>query len=868
MKNLSSSICHFSSLTARFVIRDALRHPLLSLINILSVALGVAVFLAIQITNYSANRSLAAGVDVVAGKANLEVRGDLDDALFPSLQKVPGCFAATPVLEKIATLPDFRGEYLHLVGVDPLTNVDFRTFEIKESSGANFDQWFSNPSSVAVTRAFAEAHHLERGSKIRVRVGEEIKTLSVEFLFDAKEADSRLAAMDIGWLQELSGETGKLSSVLFRLSDPLHPAAVISKLKELLPASATVDAPQSRSSQIEKMVAGFQLNLTALSLASLMVGVFLIYNTVAASVVRRRAEIGILRSLGVPRGQIRLLFLGEASFYSLCGVALGIILGLAIAPWCIGFVAKTISNLYVLTSIERSFIPWDQVVVVTAFGLATGWIGAWIPANQAAGLPPLRALNLGFLIEKSQRFRPGTLVISGSALLLAVVTGWLAMLQPAAGFVSAMLVLLSFSFLSPSVTYALGWATSTCSSGFYLTRIAGQNLIKSLYRNSITSAALGSAIALCISVSVMIFSFRLTVDRWMDRRLIADIFVTPADNQIAGFQSYVAPSLIQFLRTLPEVESVATYRELNVALIRPAVPQSPRPPDQSESAKDPVKEVTLGVTAESPRNMPEFVGGHAAAKTRAWQEADNVIASEPLARKLSLRTGDLISIGTPRGLHKFAVAGIFYDYTSDQGLLLIQRQNFARLWHDDRIHSAALYLKPGCPTGPVIDRIRSSYPGAEAYLIQSNRELRQLVRQIFDQTFQVTNLLRGIALFVAIIGIILNLTAIIKEREREIAILRSIGGSAIQLLFLILTETLLLTIVAVFLGVFGGCALAIVLTDVINVAFFGWTIPVTFPWHDVIPTGILLILTGLAAGLFPAWAAARNSGMRVLMSSA
>ncbi|MBV8812845.1 MAG: FtsX-like permease family protein, partial [Verrucomicrobia bacterium] len=613
MNNLPSAISHFSSLTARFVIRDALRHPLLSSINILSVALGVAVYLAIQITNYSANRSLAAGIDVVAGKANLEARGDIDDALFPKLQKVRGCSDATPILEKVVTLPDFRGEYLHLVGVDPLTNTHFRTFEIKELSGSNFDQWFSNPSSVAITRAFAEAHHLQRGSTVRVRVGEKITTLSVEFLLDAKEADSHLAAMDIGWLQECSGETGKLSSVLFRLSDPLHPGPIVSQLKDLLPAPVTVEAPQSRSSQVEKMVAGFQLNLTALSLASLMVGVFLIYNTVAASVVRRRAEIGILRSLGVSRRQIRLLFLGEASFYSFCGVALGIVLGVAIAPWCIGIVAKTISNLYVLTSIEHSFIPWHQVVVVTGFGLATGWIGAWMPANEGAGLPPLRALNLGLLIEKSQRFRPGTLVMSGAALLLAVVTAWFAGLQPAAGFLSAMLVLLSFSFLSPSLTYAVGWITSTCSFEFYLTRIAAQNLIRSLYRNSITSAALGSAVALSISVSVMIFSFRLTVDRWMDRRLVADIFITPADNEIAGFQNFIAPSFMQLLQTLPEVESVATYRELTVGLTRSAGPHPLGAPEQSEPAKNVVREVILGVTGESPRNTPDFVGGQDAA---------------------------------------------------------------------------------------------------------------------------------------------------------------------------------------------------------------------------------------------------------------
>jgi putative ABC transport system permease protein len=832
------------------VVRDALRHPMLTSINVLSVALGVAVYLAIQVTNYSANRALAASVDVVAGRANLEAEGEIDDAIFPQLQKVPGCVAATPLVEKIVTLPDYQGEYLHLLGVDPFTDSEFRTFEVKKLGSQKIDsrRWFSDPSAVAITKAFAESHHLDAGSTFRVRVGETVKSLRVAFLLDAPEGDSHLAAMDIGWLQELSGDAGKLTSVLFRVSDPLDPAPVIARLKQLLPPTVSVQTPQSRSSQIEKMVAGFQLNLSALSMASLMVGVFLIYNTVSASVVRRRPEIGILRSLGVSRTGVRLLFLGEAAFYSICGVILGIVLGLVLATRCIEIVSQTISNLYVLTRIEQSYVPWDQIAVVSVLGLLTGCVGAWVPAAQAANLPPLRALNLGLLIESSQQFRPWTLILSISSVFLSVLSGWLALWWHIRilSFGSAALVLLAACLLSPSVTQALGSLIAIIFSRRYLIRMSAQNLVRSLYRNSVTSAALGCAVALLVSVSIMIFSFRLTLDRWMGRRLVADVFVTTTENQIAGFDSYISPSLIAFLQSFPEVESMASYRELSVTIKG--------------------QDVTLGVTMESPKNCPEFVGGGDAEKERAWHQPDSVIASEPLARRLGLKVGHLVSIPTPLGEREFTVAGIFYDYTSDQGLLMIQRQNFDHFWGDSRVQAVSLYLRPGSSVEAVLERARTSYPGAEAYAFQSNRELRGVVERIFDQTFQVTNLLRGIALAVSIIGIVLNLTVIVKERERELAVLRSLGGSWFQVLFLILLEAFFLTVVAVVLGIIGGCALAIVLTNVINVTFFGWTIPVHFPWADIAPIAALLVGVGVLAGIFPALLAARASNLRVLRS--
>ncbi|MBV9491225.1 MAG: ABC transporter permease, partial [Verrucomicrobia bacterium] len=310
------------------VVRYALRHKVLAAVNVLSVALGAAVFLAVQIVNQSATRAFEAGVDVVAGRAQLEARGRIPVQLWLALKKVPGCTAATPLAEGLVTLPDYEGEYLHLLGVDPFTNKPFQAFKV---SNFDADSWFGDPSAVAITRKFAERHHLGPGDAIRVQVGEREVTLRVKFTIEADDADSHFAVMDIGWAQEVLGQSDFLSAVLFRLDDPRHPEAAIAALRRLLPKDVVVRSPEQRSAQIAFLLAGFQLNLTALSLISLLVGTFLIYNTITASAVRRRTEIGILRAVGGSQALVRSLFLGEAALYGAAGSVLGCFLGVLLA---------------------------------------------------------------------------------------------------------------------------------------------------------------------------------------------------------------------------------------------------------------------------------------------------------------------------------------------------------------------------------------------------------------------------------------------------------------------------------------------------------------------------------------------------------
>ena len=269
-------------------------------------------------------------MDIVAGKAQLEVRGPLDDAAFPRLQHAPGVRAATPVIEQLATLPDFPGEYLRVLGIDVFTNEPFRTFEIGGGGEGTFkiEQWLADPHGVAVSDEFAGAHHLKAGDTLRLMIDSRESEFKSLYLIPmrgavAGAAGVPLAAMDIGWAQEAFGMRGKLSSVQVLLEHNADAETVRQNLAALAPSDAEVAGPRQRSLQIEKMLGAFQLNLTAMSLVSLLVGTFLIYNTIFATAARRRVEVGILRSLGATRLEVRILFLAEALVFGVLGVAGG-----------------------------------------------------------------------------------------------------------------------------------------------------------------------------------------------------------------------------------------------------------------------------------------------------------------------------------------------------------------------------------------------------------------------------------------------------------------------------------------------------------------------------------------------------------------
>jgi putative ABC transport system permease protein len=827
------------------VARHARRHWVLAALNILAVGLGVAVFVAIRVANGSAGRAFEAGVDLVAGKAQLEVRGDLDDSIFPSIQHAEGVRAATPVIEQLATLPDYPGEYLRVLGVDVFTNEPFRTFEIGgEGGGFDLDQWLGNSRGIAVSDDFAQAHGLKSGDTLKLTIDSQTKDFTILFLIPMKNAVAGasgvpLAAMDIGWAQEAFGMRGRLSSVQVLLDDPAQAEAVRERLARLAPADAEVQAPQQRSLQIEKMLGAFQLNLTAMSLVALLVGTFLIYNTMFASAARRRVEVGILRSLGVTRGEVRALFLSEALIFGVLGVVAGIIGGAALAEGLTGSVARTVSSLYVLVSIGRP--AWGTLPAASAAGLGIASVlaGAWVPANDAARADPVAALDHGARMDRFQGGHIWRWSLVGFA-LLGVAGGCCAAALDGVGawlsFGAAFFVLVGFAFFAPGVSAALGRVAATARQT--MLRLAAENLGRTIHRSGITVAALACAVAMMIGVSVMIYSFRRSVETWIEQGIVADLYVAPAANEVIGLHSFVPPDLVPALERDPAVMAVDTYREVTART------------EAGEAVK-------IGAVRGADRRNLRFVGGGEAAKMREFfSGGDEVIVTESFAHRYGTHDGDVVRIHTRSGVAAMRVAGTYYDYTSDRGLIMIDRRVFDRWWHDAGVNSVAVYLKPGADAAAALGRVRAKW-GGRGLLVYTNGALRARILGVFDQTFAVTEVLKVIAVIVAVVGIFLALTALVIERGREIGVLRALGASRGQVRGMVLSEAALLGVVASGLGIASGMCLAMVLTWVVNKAFFGWTIELQWPWLMMAATPLWIVAAAVLAALGPAWQAGR-----------
>ena len=834
------------------VLRYLAGHRLLALLNILSVALGVAVYLAIQIANQSANKAFAASIDVVAGKATLQISGPvrgLPETLFPIVARHPGISAATPLVRGFVTLPDMPGEYLQILGIDIFTNGPFRTFELTDFKAGQFDvpRWLAGPNTIAVTEEFARLHSLKPGDVLRAQVNGVDKLLQVGFIMRTGGTfalDSHFAAMDIGWAQELFASRGALSAIQLQLSAPHYSREIlIAGLRSILPPDVNVAAPAQRGQEVENMLGGFQLNLTAMSLVSLLVGMFLIYNTVSASVVRRRHEIGVLRSLGATRHEVRALFLGEAVAVGGLGIVLGLAGGVLLARGLLTPISETISSLYLLLSVKYLVTtPW-MFGSAAGLGLASVVTAAWLPAAAAAKMDPVRALRAGSIIEQSRNLSPAwlwaglfSLFLAGAFSVLALAIGppWLA-------FGAAFFVLTGFSLLVPKV--ALGFSAVTTyllgrgRRGSVEANLAAGNVARSLVRNSITIAALAAAVAMAIGVNVMVFSFRRTVESWIEQTIVADVFIAPASNEIVGSSSFIPSKTIQFLEAHPAVETVDTFRDVTLPMGN--------------------KMISVAVFRGTERRRPRFLRGDSGRIMQRFLNQECVIVSESFMRRHQLRDASDLELITPDGPRRFPIVGTFYDYTHDQGVVFMTEKTFMRFWKDDRVNSLAVYLRPNQSADAMSAEFRARFSRTNQFMILSNRDLRRRIFEIFDQTFAITYVLRTIAVIVGVVGICLTLTTLITERTRELGVLRAIGASVGQLRKLLLWEAAMIGFLAAIVGLASGICLSFVLTGVINRAFFGWTIQLAFPWASLSITPVWIIASALLAGLIPAWRGGR-----------
>jgi putative ABC transport system permease protein len=578
------------------------------------------------------------------------------------------------------------------------------------------------------------------------------------------------------------------------------------------------------------MLAAFQLNLTALSLVSMVVGVYLIYNSLSATVVRRRHEIGILRANGATKFEVMALFLGEGLCCGLLGTSLGLVLAGPLAGILAAPVSQTVSSLYALVTIERPVLAPSQVLLAFAVGLGASLLAAWRPAAEAAASDPALVLRPGSRGDSFSHESRHWVIWGTVGLLLSAVLSWGALQGGGKflGFASVALLIAGFSLLVPA---SVNLFARLVRGPGWMVRLSAQHLGRSLHRNAVTIAALAVAVAMTVSVSVMIHSFRASVTAWLGNTLVADLFIAPAANEIAGLQSFLPSAAVDWVQRDSRVKELATFREM------------PVPWDE--------KTANLAIIEGSARGELDFVAGPPDARA-LFHQPGMVAVSESFANRHGTKPGDTLAFSSPKGLASFRVVGVIKDFTRDSGLVMIDRPNFRQFWSDERLHSLSISLRDPASSAAFAEDFRAAFGREGEFSIYTNSDLRRRVMEIFDQTFAVTSVLRAIAVVVAIAGVLLSLTTLVVEREREIGILRSQGASCAQVRGLILSEAAMIGLLSAIVGLLCGASMAMVLTWVINKAFFGWTIELRYPLAVILSTPLWIIPAALLAAWFPA----------------
>ena len=722
--------------------------------------------------------------------------------------------------------------------------------------------FLTEPNSLFLSQDVAEQNNIESGQELTLLIGaREEKVKVVGLLAPSNDLSRRaldsLLLADIATAQELLQQTGRLSHIDLILLDP---AMISSKAEEdaalklvgaLLPPGVGIERASQRTATIEQLTAAFELNLTALSLLALVVGMFLIYNTITFSVVQRRSVLGTLRAIGVTRREIFALILSEALLMGIIGSLFGMGLGILLGRGAVRLITQTINDLYFVVNVEGIEIDYLTLLKGALIGTTCALLSAIPPAWEAAGVRPVVALRRSTIESGVNRILPWLSLTAVGVGILGVVLLFISPRSITLSFAGLFAIIIAFVTVTPLITLQIMKAISRPLARLgILGRMAPRDIVRALSRTSVAIAALMVAVSVIVGVSVMIGSFRNTVITWLSATLQADIYISPPNISANRSQAPLDPAVAEQIASFQDIERVATARNVNATS-----------PDLGQ--------VQLVAASEdvSRGNRPfKWVEGNQEEAWARMKTEGGVLVSEPFAFHHQIERGDTITLLTDRGERTFPVLGVYYDYASEQGSVLISYTIYKQLYDDPYISSVAAYVTPGTDVDVLVNQLRAFFAGQESLIIRSNVGLRTTVLEVFERAFAITGALQILATIVAFIGVLSALMALQLERARELGTLRAVGMTQRQLWGLTMLETGLMGSTAGLWAMPTGFALALVLIYVINRRSFGWTLQLQLNPTDFLEAFAVALIAALLAGIYPAVRMSRIRISRALRS--
>ncbi len=835
-----------------------LAHPLQTVLMLLGISLGVAVAVSVDVANASASQAFDLSVEAVVGRSTHYISGGpsgIPDEAYADLRRAGLGIPMAPILSQYVASPELGGVPLQLLGVDPFAEEPFRSYLYSEEAQVNvaeFGAFYAVPGAILISSDLAAQYGLAPGDSIQLNVAGSAKQGIVAGLIEPRDALSRraleyLVLADISTVQELSGRLGWIERIDLILPEEGR-EATLQRLEAQLPEGMQVLPAEGRSQAAEQITSAFRTNLTALSLLGLVVGLFLIYNTMTFSVVQRRQIFGTLRALGVSGREIFILVLGEALLVGVVGSSLGILLGLLLGRGAVDQVSQTINDVFFTLTVREAVLPASSLIKGGLLGMAATLLAAWVPALEAANSPPRRILSRSQLELLSTKILGrvalfGGLMAAASGILLTTLE-----LDLIFSFACTFGVTIGLALTTPWITQRLMPLIARLLGRAIgpLGRLAPREVAASASRTSPAMAALMVAVAVTIGASLMISSFRGSVITWLDQILSNDIYGSVAGASLAEPAIPIDPEIIEQVETWPGVEAVHLLRNIEV--------DSPYGP------------ITISANNNPGDGNEQIYVEKQGSGAEVWQavQAGAVMISEPLANRLGLRMGDNLTLYTPQGEHSFPIVAVFLDYTSSRGNVSIWLDIYRQLWDDQAVTAFSARVAPGQDIDAMVAAMKSELNQGQFLNVRSNAGLREETLEIFDRTFVITGALQIITTGVAFVGVLSAMLALQLEKQRQMGILKAIGLSIRQLWALTLLETGLIGAVAGLLALPTGYIVAQILLQLINKRSFGWTLQMQLEAAPFIQALLIAVAAALLAGLYPAYRASRRSAAEAM----
>ncbi len=792
----------------------------------MGVACGVAAVVGMTLSAQTALKSFSKAIEFLKGKATHSIQrpaGPMEESLLLKLAQDPAVGWFSPVIDRRLRLGN--GEVVRLLGIDPFLDRSIRPeiskvefLEKKTNDPENLLSFLIDEKAIFVDHVLKAETGIASDKMIETAKG----SLHVKGSFPNPSGEP-LAIMDIGHVQKLYQLQGYVDRVDLILSDE-------SGFSSRWEKGFLIQSSRQRSETFSGMLQAFRLNLEALSLLALFVGVFLIYNTAMFTVVSRRRDTGILRSLGANRIEILAAFLSEILILGIIGGALGGLIGYFLTRFLTGLIGSSISNLYFFLRPEP--VAWSSWILIigVALGCSASLFGGALPLLELIRTDPIKALSGRVASRESARKARRAALAGLFILLISLILFLLPGAHIYVGFAGVFGFVLGVSLLTGVVLVVLHPVLNKIlgTLGKLPGKVAAGNIRQNLGRTGVAIAAFMISLSMSIGLGSMIGSFRQSLIWWMGTQIRGDLYIGKI------LEAEVPEDFYEEIRKIEGLGGVHPYRNVQTLYRNTSI---------NVSAVD-------ASVLEKYARFGWLKGGN---ENWALVKQGGVIISESFSRRFGVKSDEAIVLEGIQGPTEFKVGAIFYDYTTEHGLVMMDRNTFLKTFGDPTLNNIGIFIDPDHPRrAELLQEVRKRAEG-RGLPVLTGAQLHENILEVFDTTFAITRSMRAIAIVVAFFGIAGALLTLFIERSREFGIYRALGFSTGQVAKMTLMEGLGMGLVSFLLSMAIGTTLAVLLIKVINIRSFNWTIFYYPALQPYLLTGVTAILASIGAAAYPIW---------------